>query len=134
MIGINTNTLLRVYVDDPSSPAQVAAARAFIGRLSEPVWLSLVVILEALWLLRRRFGADRAAIAGFIGDIPDREIFVIQERGSVEAALESYVHRKLGFQDCLIEELASHAGVTTTYTFDEAAAHWTHFTLLDTGA
>jgi predicted nucleic-acid-binding protein len=133
MIGLDTNILVRVYADDPGNEAQVAAARAFLARSSEPVWLSLVVIMEAIWLLRRRFGADRAAITAFIRDLLDRDLFVIQERGSLEAALDSHVQRNLRFQDCLIEMLARRAGVTTTYTFDTDAARWAHFTLLDSG-
>jgi predicted nucleic-acid-binding protein len=132
MIGVDTNVLLRIYIDDPSAPQQVEAARRVIEQADGPVWLSLVVLLETIWVMRRRFGAGRAAIVALIRDVLDRPIFVLQERASLEAALDLYMGRKLGFADCLIEAKAIAVGVKTTFTFDLDAAGYPHFTLLET--
>lgn len=134
MIGIDTNVLLRAYIDDPSSPEQVSAARALLTEKGgEGVWISLPVLLETVWIIRRRFANGRSVIIRFLADLLDRKLFVLQERGAVEAALESYSTARVGYADCLIMALAKERDVTTTYTFDAAAADLVHFTLVETG-
>jgi predicted nucleic-acid-binding protein len=134
MIGIDTNVLLRMYVDDVSAPVQVAAARAMIAaRGGEGLWISLPVVLEATWLLQR-YGQGRSLVVRFLVDLLDRAAFVVQERGAIEATLERYCARRIGYADCLIEALAEQNDVKVTYTFDRAAADHDHFALVETGA
>jgi len=55
VIGVDTNVLLRLIVDDHDE--QCSTARAFFaGRTArDPAFVSSTVLAELIWLLRRRF-------------------------------------------------------------------------------
>ncbi len=134
MIGFDTNVLIRVFVDDSRSPGQVAAARRLAASSNEKIRISIVVLVEAIWTLRRHFGVKRAGLIRFLQDVLDHPRFDVESRGAVEDAFEEYVGWKLDFADSLIKALNITAGVRTTFTFDQTATALTHFTLLETEA
>jgi predicted nucleic-acid-binding protein len=70
MKAIDTNLVIRLLLDD--DPAQSAAARALLT--TNDVVISPTVLLETLWVLESRYGANKdvlletvAALAGFAG-------------------------------------------------------------------
>ena len=93
--------------------------------------ISLVVVVEAIWTLRRQFGVKKAGLLRFLNMILDNGRFQVENRVIVEDALEAYGRSRLDYADCLIEEANKAAGVRTTYTFDRTACSRRHFSLLD---
>ena len=134
MIGFDTNVLIRVFVDDTRSPRQVAAARHLAASSTERIRISIVVLVEAIWTLRRHCGMKRAGLIRFLQDVLDHPKFDVESRWAVEDAFEEYVNWKLDFADSLIKALNTRAGARTTFTFDQTATGLTHFTLIETEA
>ena len=71
MLGLDTNVLIRFLVADDS--AQFERAQKLIRRESsngEPVFSSLLMLLEAEWVLRSRYSLEKteisAALAGLL--------------------------------------------------------------------
>ena len=131
MIGLDTNVLIRLFVDDPSNRAQVAVARRFVSQAKEPIRISLVVVVEAVWTLRRQFGVRKAGLLQFLNLLLDDRRFQIESRAAIEDALDAYGRSSLDYADCLIERTNEAAGVSRTYTFDRAACARRHFALLE---
>ena len=131
MIGLDSNVLLRIFVDDtPIQHSQMARALLrSAGRSS--VRICLIVLVETIWTMRRTFGFGREAITEFVIELLDRPEFEIENRGIVEAALEVFIQfRRVDFADCLIAASNASSGCHTTYTFDEAALALDQFTWL----
>lgn len=123
MIGLDTNVLIRLLVDD--DPAQTARARELLNQahaLREMLYLDTVVLVETAWVLRRAYRATRADIASAIRACLDSVAYEIADRPMVEEALARYSAGKADFADCLIAARSIAAGCSHTATFDEAAA------------
>ena len=70
MIGIDTNVLLRLLVRDDE--AQVRAAERFFATHcspENPAFVSLIVIVETAWALRRFYLYERSQIAHALGSL-----------------------------------------------------------------
>jgi predicted nucleic-acid-binding protein len=134
MIGLDSNVLLRVFVDD-TPIEQSLSARSLVSSVGRNgVRVCLVVLVETIWTMRRTFGFGRAAITDFIVELLDRPEFEIEDRDLVEAALEMFIFRRVDFADCLIAVTNARAACQTTYTFDEDASALDQFTWLETKA
>ncbi len=122
MIAIDTNVLVRHLTED--DPAQTAVARRFLARLSpdEPGFVSIVVLAELYWVLRRgrsKLSADRALSAlEIILDTPELEV---EDEESVSRSLER-ARAGADFADALIADAAELYGCSETVTFDRGAA------------
>lgn len=114
MRAADTNVVLRLLVRD--DPAQLAAAsRAAAGGL----WISHVVLLEVVWVLRSGYGRDRQAIAEAIGRLINTAEFAVQDPDVVRASAARFAaHPRVEFADCLILEIATKAGQLPLATFD----------------
>jgi predicted nucleic-acid-binding protein len=134
MIGLDTNVLLRVFIDD--TPEHNAAARNLLrGAARNDLRICLIVLVETIWTMRRRFGFGRTAIAEFVTELLDRPEFEIEDRDLIEAALAAFLDfRRVDFADCLIAVSNARAGCETSYTFDSDASALDQFTDLGTKA
>ena len=62
MIGIDTNILLRLWLnDDPAQNKRIDALLAEHGGRPESLLVTDVVLVEAIWTLRSAYAQDRAA-------------------------------------------------------------------------
>ena len=123
MIGIDTNVLLRIFVDDDHSQAK--AARALIDadeREGDPILVTPIVLVEAEWSLRSNFGFAKPDIIEVFDDILSDNGFHIDDRDAVDSALDAWRTGRADFADYLIGALARERGAETTLTFDKAAA------------
>lgn len=128
MIAIDTNVLVRYLVgDDPvQSPS---AARLMEDELTadEPGYISLVVLVETVWVLRRAYHASAGAVADVIGRLLDSRQIRMQDSDIVERAVSLPLDE---FADALIHELGRAAGCARTVTFDRRFATLTSVDLL----
>ena len=122
MIGIDTNVLVRFVVKD--DPTQAPAAVRMIQGLSpeEPGWISILVLTELVWTLRRVYKLDRTSIAGVLERLLSSKDTVLEQRDVVRRALLAYQSSKADFADCVIAVTANLAGCSRMVTFDEIAA------------
>lgn len=114
MIALDTNALARLLIVD--DPRQSAAVAKLVER--ERVLILRTVLLECEWVLRSRFGLERARIAAFFANLADTANVVMEDDPQVRAALESY-HSGMDFADAM--HLAA-AQEHTLHTFDAKLA------------
>lgn len=123
MRGIDTNVLVRLLVNDDA--AQFEASTAFVrteADRGEPVLLSLLVLLEAEWVLRSRYGRGKDAIADAFSALLATTDLRFEDEASVEIALRRWRSGPADFADCLIAARNEALGCDATVTFDQRAA------------
>jgi predicted nucleic-acid-binding protein len=133
--ALDTNVLVRLLVAD--DPVQAAQAERFIvreQRAGSPVLVSLMVVLEAEWVLRSRYALSKAAIADALSALLDTEAIEVEDEGSLARALHRWRESGGGFVDCLLNERHLALGARATVTFDRQAAKRTGMRLLPLAA
>jgi predicted nucleic-acid-binding protein len=123
MIGLDTNVLLRYLVQD--DPAQSRRATEIIeNRLTsgEPGFVSLVTVVEIVWVLKSLFGRSRKQIAGDLEMILAADTLEVQNELEVYQAAVALRSESGTFEDALIGALGMWRGCSTTVTFDQKAA------------
>jgi predicted nucleic-acid-binding protein len=122
MIGVDTKILLRFHVADDA--AQHAAAAAFFAARSErsPAYISLIVLVEFVWSLRRTYGYGWDDIHALLGALTTARDIRLECQDVVVDALSIAIETSSGLVDNIVA-LANRAdGCASTVTFDEAAA------------
>lgn len=121
MIGLDTNVLVRVLVDDGS--ADVAKARKFVAAQAAEgcdFFVDTVVLVEMVWVLETVFGYGRTDIGAAIDAILGNAAYVVDGRETVAAALARFRGSKADFSDCLIVARNAATGCTGTASLDRA--------------
>ena len=122
MLALDTNVLVRYLAQDDVKQS-AAATRLIEQRLSptERGFVSLVALLETVWVMQSRYAADTALIAGILSDLLDTSVLELQDAAAVRAALPRYRVGGVDLHDCLIVGLAEQRGARVA-TFDAKAA------------
>lgn len=131
MIGLDTNVLVRYIVQDhPEQSA--AAARLIEGQCTAqaPGYLSVLVLVELVWVLTSAYGFEKAAVLLVMRQLLRTAEFVIEDRDAVHAALREFESGPGDFADCLIAYRNKARGCARTYTFDLRAARSKQFALV----
>lgn len=121
MIGLDTNVIVRYITQD--DPDQSRRATRLIERLDErnPGYISLVVLCELHWVLRRAYKVTRDDTASVIRRLLSAKELVLQEADAVRRALDRLTADS-DFADVLISELGMLAGCDHTATLDKRAS------------
>ena len=118
MRAVDTNVLVRLIARDDQR--QTAAAEDFI---QAGAWVSLLVLVEAVWVLGAVYELTPLQQANGIQMLLSHRQLVLQDFETVTAALDQFKAKPtLGFSDCLILELARKAGHLPLGTFDRGLA------------
>ena len=120
MIGLDTNVIVRYVMQDDVE--QSARASALVDSLHEDQrgFVSLVVLAEVHWVLRRAYGVSPSRAADVVRGLLDAAEVEVAEADSVRRALVSA--EEGDFTDALVAELGSAAGCAWTATFDQRAS------------
>jgi predicted nucleic-acid-binding protein len=114
MRAVDTNVLVRLLTRDDAK--QTADAEAFV---SPGVWISHLVLVEAMWVLSSVYERNPEDLATAVGMLLRERHLTVQDPETVEAALAQFRKKpKLGFSDCLVLEIARKAGHLPLGTFD----------------
>jgi predicted nucleic-acid-binding protein len=114
MNAADTNVLVRLIVRDDAR--QTSAAERFI---ETGIWVSTLVLAEALWVVRKSYGFSPTEMAATVEMLLSEKDVTFEDADVVEAALDLFRARPaLKFSDCLILELARKAGHLPLGTFD----------------
>jgi predicted nucleic-acid-binding protein len=128
MIGIDTNILVRYLTQD--DPDQSPKATELIEhRLTErdPRFISVVAMIETVWVLDRAYGLDSQEIAGALERILQVDVLTVENEQDVFTAMITLRQGRGSFADALIAELGSRAGCLHTLTFDQKALRLSGF-------
>jgi predicted nucleic-acid-binding protein len=130
MIGLDTNVVVRYVTQD--DPIQTAAAARMINCLSSeaPAFLSLVVIVELVWVLEVSYRFKKNEIERVLETLLQSKELLVERAEIVWQALRKFRSSRADFSDCLIERCGHAAECQYTVTFDRNAAAATGLRLL----
>ena len=119
MIGIDTNILLRLWLnDDPAQSKRIDQLLAEHGSLPGSLLVTDVVLVEAVWTLRSAFEQDKHAQLIAVRSLLEETAFAFEDREAVAAALTLFESGSCGFADCLVVAKHARQGCDFTATFD----------------
>lgn len=119
MIGIDTNILLRLWLnDDPAQNRRIDALLAAHGSTPGSLLVTDVVLAEAVWTLQSAFEQDKPAQLLALRSLLDETAFAFEDREAVAAALGLFQAGSCGFADCLVVAKQARQGCEFTATFD----------------
>jgi len=117
MIGLDSNVLVRLITRD--DPVQTAAAQGLVeGAGDDGMFVSLVVLAEIAWVLRRAYRYEAAMVLSAIERVLDGREFLVERQALAKAALADARAAGCGYADALIALLAVEAGASFTLIFD----------------
>lgn len=131
MRALDTNVLVRFVVDD--DPVQSAKAERVLVEshlLHEHLFVSIPALCELVWVLKSGLRQSKVRIVAVIQSLVNDDLFQVESKHHVMAALDRYRQGNADFADYLIGELARKAGCRDTVTFDRALKGSPGFTLL----
>jgi predicted nucleic-acid-binding protein len=130
MIGLDTNILVRYLTQD--DPIQSPKATEIIERrLSEenPGFVSIVAMVETVWVLDRAYLLDARAIADAIERLLQTDVLIVENEQEVFTAMIALKEGRGSFADAIIAALGSKANCAYTLTFDQKALRLAGFKL-----
>ncbi len=101
MISVDTNVLVRIFVDDESDRAQIDHVRQLILRFDR-IYISQVVQVETVWVLKSLFSFNRLKILIVLDHLLINQVFVLENKSLFEQALAIYRTSNIDFADALI--------------------------------
>ncbi len=131
MIGVDTNLLIRILVEDDVE--QLKRARALMdgaAERSETAFIGDIVLAELEWVLEDAYQVPRGRILQALQAVVGSKRFGFDDRRLVVEALELYQNGKAELSDYLIGLSGSQHGASTTYTFDRDLRDDERFALL----
>ena len=122
MIGVDTNVLLRLFVNDDA--AQYAKSQRFFSERSEtsPAYISVIVLVELMWVLSARYGYTQRKILDLVETLSASDEFVFERNAAVLRALEVCRQNASRMADVLVAMVGVSDGCSKTMTFDRDAA------------
>lgn len=119
MIGIDTNVLLRLLLDDdPAQGARIAAWLSALPAAAGEVHVSDVVLAETTWTLASAYRQPKSELLKALLALLAEPMFGFENRGAVAAAVAAFETAACGFSDCLIVAKNQALGCASTVTFD----------------
>ena len=119
MIGLDTNILLRLWLNDaPAQNRRIDAMLAEYGGTPGALLVTDVVLAEAVWTLRSAYGQDKPAQLTALQSLLDETAFAFEDRAAVIESVAMFEKGSCGFSDCLIAARHQRLGCQFTATFD----------------
>ena len=121
MIGLDTNVLLRLWLnDDPAQNERIDALLAEFGSAPGSLLLTDVVLAEAIWTLKSAYRQDKAAQMLAVRSVLNETAFAFEDRVTVEQAADLFERNACGFSDCLVVAKHARLNCAFTATFDRS--------------
>lgn len=118
MISVDTNILVRAYLEDDLSQARLAQNLLKQTVKVENLFISSYTILEFVWVLKiKKF--SRLQIHHAVVTLIDSFGVIVGQRQVVQAAIEKYAKGKADFGDYMILSEGETYGCNLLKTFDE---------------
>ena len=129
--GLDTNVLVRYLTQD--EPVQARRASALIeGTLAkgDNLYLSVIVLCEIVWVLRGAYRLQKKSILLAVERILESAGFQVEDRDSVQEAVEQFRLGRGDFTDYLLGTRNRAAGCSDTVTFDRSLRESKLFAML----
>lgn len=122
MIGVDTNVLVRVFIREDG--LETAAALRFLAErtIDEPAFVSVVVLVELAWVLKRSYGASPESVFAVLDSLLESSNIAVERSAEIEEAVATAKAQRADIADCIIAAMARMAGAERTVTFDRQTA------------
>ena len=130
MIGLDTNVLVRYITQDDVKQSLLATALMESLTAEAPGFVTLVSVVELVWVLSSSFNQGRDQVAQVLDVLLRSQQLIVDRADQVLRALRTYRTGNADFADCLIERMTNAAGCERTMTFDVGASKTAGMTLL----
>jgi predicted nucleic-acid-binding protein len=131
MTGLDTNVLVRYFAQD--DPIQSRKAVEVIERgltEDEPGFVSLVTMVETVWVLSRAYGLADGEIARVVEVMLQSDTLVVHNEQEAFTAVAALRSGHGSFADALVSALSRWAGCDSTLTFDKKAGRMDGFEVI----
>lgn len=119
MNAVDTNVLVRYITDDvPHLAAEAVALIESTRKASRKLLVTEVVIAETAKVLDKPYGFSKGRNVAAINGILTNQVFMVEDRKTVESAFRDWQSSPGGFADCLIRRTAQRAGAKDVHTFE----------------
>ncbi|MFB6348793.1 type II toxin-antitoxin system VapC family toxin [Moraxella sp. ZJ142] len=116
-IAIDTNVLVRLFVQDDSNQKQITAVRNLLKDKSE-VYISQIVQLELVWVLESSYQFAKEQVVFVLETLMKHSVFVLEKPNQFKAALSLFKNSNADFSDYLIFTNSQDNGYSF-WTFDK---------------
>lgn len=131
MIAVDTNVVVRFLVRDDEKQADAVYRRlTHAEKNRERIFVSLLVVLETIWVLESAYGKTRKEILDAIEHMRHMPVFEFQADSAIEGLLNDGHRYHADLADILIAQSARAAGCEGGLTFDKNATKLPFFDLL----
>jgi predicted nucleic-acid-binding protein len=122
MVGLDTNVLVRLVLDD--DPAQAVAARRWFARATATtgVMVDPIALCEFVWVLRARYRLGKAEALAVIEQLLETSGVTCLHEDQVRAAVDAWRNGPADFADYLMRDRYRAAGAGRMVTFDRVLA------------
>ena len=122
MIGVDTNVLIRLFINDEAE--QHAKADAFFAARSpeDAAFISLVTTIEFVWVLTRSYKRPQDEALGLLKIVLSSRDAVVEMAEAVASAVQTALDTKGDYADVIIAQAGQRAGCSHSVSFDEPAA------------
>lgn len=122
MIGLDTNVLVRYLTQDDA--AQAGIVNEMIEKTlspQSPGVVTLVCLVEVVWVLESCYDQDKAAIETVLQGLLTTRQLLVENSEVVWQALKKFSQGTADFSDALIMASAENLGCKAVMTFDKRA-------------
>jgi len=122
MTGLDTNVVVRFFVKD--HPRQFEKAGALLASFTpqDRGFISMVCLVETVWVLRARYGVSKRLILERLERLLEAPELELENQSVVEETIHRFSAGKSDFADYVIEAVSREAGCIATVTFDAVAS------------
>jgi len=134
MPSLDTNVLVRWLVgDDERQSGRVLTVFESARTDGILLFVPITVTLELEWVLRSRYGFDKATVMEVFAALLETQELEFQDEAALERALHLFRHNTADFADCLHLGICGMRVRTPLLTFDARAARLAGVELLASG-
>ena len=120
MQAIDTNLLVRLFVNDDAAQAQ--KVRALFDQQADEdgaLWVADIVLVELVWALDRVYSRPREQIAAALHALAGNATVRLESAAALPQAKSFYAQGPADFTDCLLAVKAAQAGCESLRSFDK---------------
>jgi len=129
--AVDTNILVRFLMRDDEKQAETVLRRFQSAESRrERLRVSLLVVLELIWVLESVYEVSRFEILRALQDMRHMAVMVFEADTAVDKLLQDGLETKVDLSDILIARASEALGCETVLTFDKKAAKSGLFQLL----
>lgn len=131
MKGIDTNILIRfLMADDEVQAKKVYAIFKQTELDKDELLVSLLVVLETIWVLDSVYKVSREEVIAAIGDLLLMPVLVFERQSVLQEFIRSAGKNNCDLSDLLIAHSARALGAESVITFDKKASRSALFELV----